>query len=528
MNEALETSCIRAPAWDLRDPNLRDPEDPPRSPAPPNAAKNHVFDLWRDDCLSHHILPSHYHNRTPLNMNLRWLQTIGLLSIAVAASDCSTTQEQISSEDNDLVQQGERTDENPATPTTSSPLVTNDALGRERLVFTFPSCMPHCSASDVTKALEEGVIEKRIVSAIESATTTVDFAMFTFSRQGIYNALLAAVRRGVRVRGIMDRAQFKGLGDACKMGECVLGGDYDTPSYLEAPLDERLAKAAQDPRFQKGTVTEKLAMALYRLPNGSGVRVAPGKDRLVHHKFVQVDSGLLWTGSGNWSSTAMSVNLENLARFSRDTDAPVLDAFSCTFELVFKGDSNQIAKQTVNCQTPTLFFSPAGVPSKSVGPYILASLDSATKSIDISMHHLVYNDFFDRLQKALARGVAVRIVFDDDDCNAALPPEVGRLIEAGAVVRYLPTNCKLFQLSHNKYGIIDGVRVINGSGNWSSAGISKNYENFIIYDAAPDVQGFTTHFEKVFTLAQPREACTCDASTPECREAYCLDQTFSH
>ncbi len=67
---------------------------------------------------------------------------------------------------------------------------------------------------------------------------------------------------------------------------------------------------------------------------------------------------------------------------------------------------------------------------------------------------------------------------------------------------------------------------LNGSGNWSSAGTSKNYENFVRLGDATMVEGFVAFFARAFALANPREACACDTSSPACRERFCLDRAF--
>jgi phosphatidylserine/phosphatidylglycerophosphate/cardiolipin synthase-like enzyme len=116
------------------------------------------------------------------------------------------------------------------------------------------------------------------------------------------------------------------------------------------------------------------------------------------------------------------------------------------------------------------------------------------------------------------------MVLDDDDCVTRMPDEMRRLRKAGAVLRHLATNCDMFQLQHDKFGIFDDERVISGPANWTKAGIISNYENFIVYDNAEYVGAFDTLFERAFALAQPRSECGCDPREPECRKRFCLDR----
>lgn len=52
---------------------------------------------------------------------------------------------------------------------------------------------------------------EKIISVIDNADMFVYFAIYTFTRQDIRDALLAAHRRGLNVRGITDREQSENL-----------------------------------------------------------------------------------------------------------------------------------------------------------------------------------------------------------------------------------------------------------------------------------------------------------------------------
>jgi phosphatidylserine/phosphatidylglycerophosphate/cardiolipin synthase-like enzyme len=156
---------------------------------------------------------------------------------------------------------------------------------------------------------------------------------------------------------------------------------------------------------------------------------------------------------------------------------------------------------------------------------ILAAINSSAASIDISMHHLADPKMFTALVAARGRQVAVRLIVDDDDCNARPDPNFLGLIEAGAKVRYVPTSCKIFQLSHSKYGIFDDNLVINGSANWSKAGLRRNYENFVEIKAersAGAVAEFRKNFTRLWDIGMESAACQCDRATPACAERYCF------
>ena len=356
------------------------------------------------------------------------------------------------------------------------------SLSAPSVIFQKPECLPGCTATDQAKLTENSLIEREFITAIKAAKHDIEFSQFTFSRKPIFDALSEASARGVRVRGIMDRAQLKG----------------------------------------SGTNSDKLAVALNALPNGSGVKTAPGKDRLVHNKFAIIDREILLTGSGNWSSTAVSVNLENLTKFTSLDQPEILKSYGCMFDLVWKNDPDAIAKEMPGCQIKDkTYFSPAARQGAGPQDAVLNSIDSAKQQIDIAMHHLVDPDSLAALGRAKSRGVTVRIAVDDDDCNMT-EDVLTKLESDGVEIRYVPTSCKIFQLSHSKYGVFDNAIVINGSGNWSRSGLTRNYENF--FKSAELAPAFSDHFNWLWTHGQTKAQCQCDRTKPECVAKYCLDQ----
>jgi len=391
--------------------------------------------------------------------------------------------------------------------------------GDVAFLFNLPSCLPDCGKDDQVSLTAESPMEREIVAAINNAKKSVLFSQYTFSRRPIYEALVAAYNRGVKVRGAVDKGQLRSIGAFCVGEECPnLPAPFDSVSFLQASSSERLAIASADPVFNQASNSEKLAILLTGLDD-SGIRFIGGR-RLMHHKFVLIDEELLLSGSGNWSSTAISVNLENLS-FSSDKN--VVEAFVCIFESMW-GDPGQRSLAAANCQKDNIFFSPVRPGSSSVVDEILSAINASQQSIDIAMHHLVHPGVLFDLSKAANRGVKIRIVTDDDLCTQRLSPELAAMIRAGAEIRYIPTTCSIFQLAHNKYAVFDQRKLINGSGNWSLAGLERNYENFVSTSDFIAVDSFQNVFNLMWQQGVDRQSCMCDRSNTTCRERYCLGQ----
>lgn len=392
------------------------------------------------------------------------------------------------------------------------------------ILLTLPACVPRCTLADGRRLLADLTIEDMFVNAVQSARRSVDLSTFTFSRPRIMMALVAAADRGVRVRGVVDRSQFKTIGSACTPSGCTFASPFDTAAFLAKSPSER-CRDAQEKRLwpMDATVTEKLAVAIHGLENGSGVRPGPA-GRLVHNKLILVDDDLLVTGSANFSSTGLSLNLENFDVVTRRSDPKTVRAFACMFDVVYAGQPTTLQRALEACQTDRVFFTPA----KGIVPVILDAVKGAQRSIEICMHHLVDVGVLDALAEAARRKVTVRILMDDDACMERTPAGIRELDKAGAELRVLGTSCELFQLVHHKFGVFDREVVINGPANWTKAGLRTNFENFIVYDDPGHLDAFVASFDTVWALGVPRRGCGCDPALPACRKRFCLDRELPH
>jgi len=256
------------------------------------------------------------------------------------------------------------------------------------------------------------------------------------------------------------------------------------------------------------------------------IKPAPGSSRLVHNKFVLIDNKILVNGSGNWSSTAVSINLENLAVLNHAEVPDILEAFECAFDAFWTGDANMFSNSLSACENQRVRFSPIGQRNPNSVALIVDEIKQAEVSIEIAMHHLTNKDVYRELSAARSRNIEIKILGDDDSCNARENDDLVKLVSEGAKVKYMQTSCELFQLSHNKFGIFDRKKVINGSGNWSKAGLTKNYENFIAFSDNSDVKVFNTFFENAWRDSVTPEECKCDRNTDECKKKYCLGRSF--
>jgi phosphatidylserine/phosphatidylglycerophosphate/cardiolipin synthase-like enzyme len=113
----------------------------------------------------------------------------------------------------------------------------------------------------------QGGCQQAIIEEIGKARKTLDVAMFSFTNRELGNAVIAAQKRGVEVRVVLDESQA--------------ANRYSKKNYF--------------------------------LNSGLYIRLARGLGRgIMHHKFAVIDSRIVITGSFNWTANAEENNFENL------------------------------------------------------------------------------------------------------------------------------------------------------------------------------------------------------------------------
>jgi phosphatidylserine/phosphatidylglycerophosphate/cardiolipin synthase-like enzyme len=324
------------------------------------------------------------------------------------------------------------------------------ASRRHQVMLTAPHC-DVCSAEDKAFLQARSPIVARLAEAIDGAVTRVDVAQYTFSDKTLEAALLRAHQRGVAVRLAIDAGQN-----------------------------------------QPGTVAARLQAAgvPVHFVTGKGTSSQPG---LLHAKFMRVDDKTLFAGSHNWSSTGMSINEENDVLTQSAPGDPLLDAFDCAFEAIW----GQRPDDAAACSTPEVAFTPSSGPFRLLRDQIRA----ATSSVDILMHHLMFDKLLKELANAAARGVRVRIVVNANTRAETNGADWDRLRAAGGRVRYKLTNDALYQLLHHKLAVIDGRVLVDGSGNWSGSAFFNNYEFYLLYTDRDVVAPFNALFARLWSWA---------------------------
>ncbi|MDJ0839470.1 MAG: phospholipase D-like domain-containing protein [Acidobacteriota bacterium] len=132
---------------------------------------------------------------------------------------------------------------------------------------------------------------------------------------------------------------------------------------------------------------------------------------------------------------------------------------------------------------------------------IVQLLKTAERSLDICVFTITDNRLSREIVAAAARGVAVRIISDDDKAED-IGSDVADFARQGIPVRVDETHHHM----HHKFTLVDGEKVLTGSYNWTRSASDFNDENMVVISDMPTVRAFEEEFAKLWESLIPYKA----------------------
>ena len=149
--------------------------------------------------------------------------------------------------------------------------------------------------------------------------------------------------------------------------------------------------------------------------------------------------------------------------------------------------------------THQVFFSPGDRCLEQ----IIYRFDTCRRTADVCVFTITDDRISRAILNAHRRGVQVRIISDNEKCQDP-GSDIAQLREAGIAVKLDHAHQQRRWDSgsnghmHHKFAIFDGVRLLNGSYNWTRGAADDNFENLI--DTADEylVAAFTQEFNRLW------------------------------
>lgn len=315
-----------------------------------------------------------------------------------------------------------------------------------------------------------------LIQHINDARVSVDLALYSLSGTAglnIANALIAADRRGVRVRVIMDDATAE-------------------------TLPPRTLRSNNIPFITDAFGANQGPNALHH--NKFGVFDALGSD-----------PARVWVFNGSWNPTDPGTN-EHYQNTVWVQDPALANAFTLEFDQLW-GSNGPVpnpenarfgARKTL--MTPTVFwigdtytrllFSPQGFGSfGTTERQILNALETADHDIDLGLNLITRLPIVDVLRARQTAGVNVRGVVGEVTTTGSVFTQL-----AAAASQVLEFPSARLGLLHHKYAVVDARHpasnptVITGSHNWSRSANESNDENTLILHSERIANEFIQEF----------------------------------
>lgn len=303
-----------------------------------------------------------------------------------------------------------------------------------------------------------GGIEDDIAAMINTLTTSLDIAAFEFESRAITDAVLAAHKRGVRVRMVVDN-------------------DH----------------ARNDPA---STIAE---LELAGIPI-----VDDNRSAFMHNKFMVMDGLTVWMGSMNYQYNDMYRNNNNVLMMRSKA---VADVYTKEFEEMFidkqfgsRSPNTNTLSTTQNGVNINVFFAP----ENDVLSAIVNEINQAKNNVRFMAFSFTVDEFAQALLERARAGVSVEGVFENTGSETAAS-RLQTLFCAGLSV-YQDGNPGVL---HHKVFIIDSETVITGSFNFSANAVRSNDENLVIVRDRDIAALYLQEFERVKSIARSPFRFTC-------------------
>ena len=125
--------------------------------------------------------------------------------------------------------------------------------------------------------------------------------------------------------------------------------------------------------------------------------------------------------------------------------------------------------------------------------HILSLIRAAEKTLDVCVFTITDDRIAQALVRAHERGIAIRIITDDDKVN-----------DAGSDVRYLSSQGISVRVDtspshmHHKFMLIDSGVLLTGSYNWTRSAGKNNHENLLSMAEPYFLSRFRKEFESLW------------------------------
>ena len=373
-------------------------------------------------------------------------------------------------------------------------------------------------------------LEQIIIEHINSATSTLDLAVQELNLPKIAQALVVRHQAGVKVRVILENTYSRPL------SQLNPKNDREINRYREFVT---LADTNKDGILSKSEINQNDALVILknaRIPIIDDTADGSKGSGRMHHKFLVIDNQKVITGSANFTFSGIHGDFNeaetrgNANHILVINNQQLANIFTQEFNYMWGDGMGGSPNSKFGLNKPfrlpksliigdskvTVKFSPTSRKKswhQTTNGLIGENLKQAFNSVDLALFVFTDQRIADILQQSHQQGVKIRALIDH---NFAFQPYSEGLDLLGVA---LANKCEyeknnnpwLVPLQtvgipnfmtgdklHHKFAIIDKLKVITGSHNWSASGNYQNDENLLIIENLTIASHFLREFEHIY------------------------------
>lgn len=397
-----------------------------------------------------------------------------------------------------------------------------------------------CDMNDSRTLDDQSQMVSKINSQLDRALknpakSQVFIAYFSFSNKKVHTKICQLLKRNVSVRIFLDRGSEANI-DSLKTSPACKNADLDS---ARSPL--------------KVSYLGGLTASPWRLHHNKFLYVNPGTNT----GDSAGDRVNINFSSGNLSAFGTSLHADHWVTAIAPKDSNLIKSYQCVMEglekavgktydystyipntqanspdSVHSGDNdNEVAQIYIrareNCfrRIGVSMNIEQNIAREKIAPMfapnnddiVLKTLTSEIGKIPaggylyIAIQHFLNPSIGNAIVRATKKGVDVRILMDDDvvsnegEVKGALEFLTKLKQQAPRLnVRYLETNHLAGgngQMMHNKFALLNGKRVFSGAGQYTTAGMRKNWENFGLTQDRNLTRKFEEYFKELWDIS---------------------------
>jgi hypothetical protein len=327
---------------------------------------------------------------------------------------------------------------------------------------------------------------------------------------------------------------------------------------VEIFLDEGSSTNISDLELNPKCANKDLKSLTYTFLGGS---TSGDSWRLHHNKFLYVNPGNgekinINFSSGNLSSFGTSLHLDHWVTMLAPENSNLSKAYQCVMQGLRKARDlkrNQVSSDSKivssyisgrdDCYKTKNVLAQndveTAIKSEKIAPVFTPNLDSVAYNIFskelskirdrgyiyIGIQHFLHYGIKKDLIAAAKSGVDVRIIMDDD--VVAEKGEVTGVLDflkdlqtsaPQIQVRYIETNHEAGgngQMMHNKFALLNGVRVFSGAGHYTKAAMNNNWENFALTEVPELNKKYAQYFKELWNVSVDEKYVRAQLEFPE-------------